>query len=64
MGIYRYYFLTPADHIASVQEVEAQTDAEAVEEARALVAQHPSCTVEVWERSRLVRRHIWPSPRA
>jgi hypothetical protein len=61
MGTYRYYFLTPADQIASVQEVEAANDAEAVEEARVLVAQHPRCTVEVWERSRLVRRHIWPS---
>ena len=60
MSEYRCYFVTSADHFADVQEVIADTDAEAVEVARALVASKPLCAVEIWEGSRLVRRNIWP----
>jgi hypothetical protein len=58
---YRCYFVTSANHFVDVQEVVADTDAEAVDLARALVASQPLCTVEIWQDSRLVRKNIWPS---
>jgi hypothetical protein len=60
MALYRCYFITGTDHVAGVQEVEADTDAEAVEQARVLVASQPLCTAELWLRSSLVRRDLRP----
>jgi hypothetical protein len=57
---YRCYFVNPGDHIVDVQEIVAGTEAEAVEQVRALVASRPSCTAEIWQDSRLVRKNIWP----
>lgn len=58
---YRCYFVNSADHIVGVQDVVAGTEAEAVEQVRALVASRPRCTAEIWQDSRLVRKNIWPS---
>ena len=62
MSIYRCYFVTSINHISGVRDVEASTDAEAVKQARQLVANQPLCTAELWQRSRLVHKNIWPSP--
>jgi hypothetical protein len=60
MTLYRCYFLTSRNHIADRQEFEAPADAEAVRQARTLVARHLYCAAEVWERSRLVASHVFP----
>lgn len=62
MSVYRCYFMSSMNHISGFEEVEAGDDAEAVRQARQLVAGRPLCTAELWEQSRLVRRNIWPSP--
>ncbi|MEA2838550.1 MAG: hypothetical protein QOD89_3100 [Bradyrhizobium sp.] len=61
MSVYKCYFLTSKNHIADRQEIEAPADAEAVRQARALVADRLYCAAEVWERSRLVARHVFPT---
>ena len=62
MSVYRCLFMGSMSHVSGVQEVEAGNDAEAIRQARLLVAARPLCTAELWEQSRLVRRNIWPSP--
>ena len=60
MALYRCYFVTSTDHIAGAQEVEADSDVDAIEQARTLVATQPQCTGELWLRNSLVRRYIRP----
>jgi hypothetical protein len=61
VALYRCYFITVSDHVADVLELEAESDAEAVEQARAAVTRQPGRTAELWQLSRLVSRHIWPN---
>jgi len=53
--------MSSVSHVSDVQEVEASNDAEAIRQARRLVAARQLCSAEIWQHSRLVRRHIWPS---
>jgi hypothetical protein len=55
MALYRCYLITVSDHIAEILETEAETDAEAMERARAAVAGQPGRTAELWQLSRLER---------
>jgi hypothetical protein len=61
MRDYRCYFVNSADHIAGAEEIQADTDAEAIEQARARVAGQPRCTAEIWQDSRLVLKNIQPN---
>lgn len=58
---YLCYLVNPGDRIVDIQDIVAGTEAEAVEQVRALVASRPRCTAEIWRDSRLVRKNIWPS---
>jgi hypothetical protein len=54
---YRFYCITPDDHIVSVDDAHFDTDDEACEHARFLLTLRPRCiAVEVWNRDRYVGR--------
>ena len=61
MSGYLCYLVNLGDRIVDIQNIVAGTEAEAIEKVRALVASRPSCTAEIWQDSRLVRKNIWPS---
>ena len=61
MSGYLCYLVNLGDRIVDKQNIVAGTEAEAIEKVRALVATRPSCTAEIWQDSRLVRKNIWPS---
>lgn len=56
---YRAYLIGETTRVEKAFELDAKTDAEATEQARQLVAEHP---VELWDRSRMVLRlePKWP----
>jgi len=60
MSDYLCYLLNPGDRIVDIQDIVAGTEAEAVEKVRAIVASRPTCTAEIWQDSRLIRKNIWP----
>jgi hypothetical protein len=57
MRAYRCYHLDERDMIFLAEIIEAESDADAVRQAAALLAKKPTTTaVEVWDLARLVER--------
>jgi hypothetical protein len=66
MSYFRCYLLNSADSIVSVDSVNAESDARAMEMAAQLImAKHASyAAIEVWDRARCVGRVVSPNPHA
>jgi hypothetical protein len=66
MSHFRCYLLNAADKIVSVDSVEAETDATAMEMAGQLIlAKHAEfAAIEVWDRARCVGKVLSPTPKA
>ena len=65
MSHFRCYLLNAADNIVSVDSIEAESDASAMEMAAQLIlAKHAMfAAIEVWERSRCVGKVLSPTPK-
>jgi hypothetical protein len=54
---YRFYFLDAEQHIAKAHEIDASSDTEACELAAMMLAEQADYpNIEVWDRTRKVRR--------
>jgi hypothetical protein len=59
MAYYRCYVFDPADEILAVEDIDGDSDADAIEETRR--RQSRRSAFELWKRNRLIHRQESPS---